>query len=87
MSIDNTRLLEKLNELAQECKALSYNYDHRRISSPAHGLKQMHDTLVFLAMCMKDNTLGISDFPDVAYAFIKATEKNLRTLTKESQTA
>lgn len=87
MSVDNTRLLEKLHELAQECKALSHQYDQRRISSPAHGLKQMHDTLVFLAMCIKDNTLGISDLPDVAYAFIKATEKNLRTLPKESQTA
>jgi hypothetical protein len=87
MSVDNTRLLEKLHELAQECKALSYQYDQRRISSPAHGLKQMHDTLVFLSMCMKDNTLGVADLPDVAYAFIKATEKNIRTLPKETETA
>ena len=82
MSVDNTRLLEKLNELAQECQALSYRYDNRRITSPAHGLKQMHDTLIFLSSCMKDNTLNIADLPDVAYAFIKATEEISERLTK-----
>jgi len=86
MSIDNTRLLEKLEELAQECKALSHQYDQRRISSPAHGLQQMHDTLEFLAICMRDNTLGLADLPDVSYAFIKATEKNLRRITRETET-
>lgn len=86
MSVDNTRLLEKLNELAQECQALSYRYDSRRITSPAHGLKQMHDTLIFLSSCMRDNTLNIADLPDVAYAFIKATEKNIKRINQETET-
>jgi hypothetical protein len=75
--IDNTRLIEKLGELADECKTVADKFDQVYISSPAHELLKMHDTLTFLATCLKENVIGLAEWPEIAYSFIVATEKNL----------
>jgi hypothetical protein len=85
MSVDNTVILERLNTLAAQCKDLAHAY---RFTELSKDLTAMHDTLKFLELAINDNVIGLSDWPDVAYAFIKATEKNLPTiqtqLTKEN---
>ena len=83
--IDNTRLIERLTDLAAECKTTAADYNQVYISSPAHELLKLHDTLLFLVSCLKDNTIGLADWPEIAYAFVLATEKNLPKM-KQQQT-
>jgi hypothetical protein len=83
--IDNTRLIERLNELAAECTTTAAQFDQVYISSPAHEILKMADTLTFLAKCLTDNTIGLAGWPEIAYSFVVATEKNLPKL-KQHQT-
>jgi len=85
VNVDNSVLIQRLDTLAAECLDTASVYKYTAL---APDLVAMHDSLKFLSLSITENVIGLANWPDVAYAFIKATEKNLpiiyQQLTKES---